>query len=186
MFGFRLLAWLLLMSMSLYTFAHPGDENSPTNDFDCDGVGTAMVQGLPADLARIGQLMCLGNGQLIMANPDWSWRYSGSFFDTPRIPAGAHDDLMGIPPPYFFTKIEMEQYLDEDAQAMSASLATQVVTYTPKVKINKLLEFKLHGNHETIAKLMVALESDSKGWILVCAPDCRPEYVILFEERQKH
>jgi hypothetical protein len=180
-----LLCWLLV-SISWGLYAHPGDENSPTNDFECDKAGSGMVQSLPLDLARIGRLMCLGNGQLIMANPDWSWRYSGSFFDTPRIPAGAHDDLMGIPPPYFFTKIETVQYSDADAQSLSAVLAGKVVTYTPQVEINKLLEFRLHGNHETIANLMVAFESESKGWILVCAPDCRPEYVILFEERERH
>ena len=170
--------------------AHPGDANSPSSYFECDPLYPFyfdiaypdMVEDLPIGLGSFAELMCFGNGQAIIARPDWSWRYTGSFFDSPYIPAGVHDGLDGIAPPFYFTNITVENVSEADSGVLIDSLEKQVVTFRPNV-VTRVSKAYLTDNHKNIIEVVVAYEDNVSGWLLVCAPSCRPEYVILFEKR---
>ena len=163
--------------------AHPGDENSLATNFDCDKSYPNMIDSLPFPLEEFATLKCFGNGQLIMAKSNWSWRYSGSFFGTPRIPASAHDELTAIPPPYYFTNVKVGEARSENMSGYLDKLMTDVMTFRPKVEITNVYDIELTNNHDSLIRLVIALEKQGNGWLLVCNPDCRPEYVILFNKR---
>jgi hypothetical protein len=69
----------------------------------------------------------------------------------------------------------MSGYLDK--------LMTDVMTFRPKVEITNVYDIELTNNHDSLIRLVIALEKQGNGWLLVCNPDCRPEYVILFNKR---
>ena len=170
--------------------AHPRAENSLITDFDCNTSYPDVMSSLPFPLSEFGSLMCFGNGQSIMAKPTWSWRYSGSFFDTPRIPASAHDDMAAVPPPYYFRVIfstthAQEIKADRKTQYLDR-LMSEVVTFRPQAPISQLYAIDLTNNHHVVIRVFVALETKINGWLLVCNPECQPEYVILFKKRESH
>ena len=175
------LCWFLFVAYSVC--AHPGDENSIVTNFDCDKSYPNMIDALPSPLREFAALKCFGNGQVIMTKSNWSWRYSGSFFDIPRIPASAHDEMAAIPPPYYFSNIKVGEIRPENVSRYLDKLMADIVTFKPQLEITKLYDVELTNNHESIIRLFIALEIKGNGWLLVCNPDCRPEYVILFEER---
>ncbi len=178
------------LCVSNLLMAHPGAENSLITDFDCDTSYPDVMSSLPFPLSEFGSLMCFGNGQSIIAKPKWSWRYSGSFFDTPRIPASAHEDMTAVPPPYYFRVT----FSSTDAREIKADrktryldrLMTDIVTFRPQVPISELYAIDLTNNHHVVIRVFVALETKTNGWLLVCNPECRPEYVILFQKRKSN
>ncbi len=163
--------------------AHPGDDSADAVNFDCDAHPADMLTELSSPLARIAKLICFGNGQTIIADPSWSWRYSGSFFDAPRIPASAHDGVRGTLPPFYFSEISVNSISDSEKDAEVSRLMKEIVTFRPQQGILNLFEVFIKNNHAHVIRLWVATESDRNGWMLVCTPECRPEYVIVYARR---
>ena len=91
--------------------------------------------------------------------------------------------MAAIPPPYYFSNIKVGEIRPENVSRYLDKLMADVVTFRPQLEITKLYDVELTNNHESIIRLFIALEIKGNGWLLVCNPDCRPEYVILFEER---
>ena len=57
------------------------------------------------------------------------------------------------------------------------------VAHNHNNKNKERFAWKQRALHKNIIEVVVAYEDNVSGWLLVCAPSCRPEYVILFEKR---
>lgn len=177
---------LLLVCVAALAQAHNEGEQAPMNGYDCEHPPSDAVTELPQILGRIGRLVCLPPGPAILANRGWTWRYTGSFFDLPQIPGYAHEDSMGMAPPFYFTKLATQQLNGDDAGKLSKELEQQLENYRPKSAPVELTVAAATNNYGKSIKIYVAMESENNGWLIVCAPQCRPDYVILVNKLQSN
>jgi len=152
--------------------------------YDCEHPPADAVTELPGIIGSIGRLACLPPGPAILANQGWTWRYPGSFFDLPQIPAYAHEDSMGIAPPFYFTKLSTRELSADDAARRSDELKQQVETYRPKTAPVKMTIADATNNHGKSITVYAVMESETNGWLVVCTPQCRLDYVILVNKLQ--
>ena len=181
----HLIVGLVLASIAALAQAHEGGQGS-MNVYDCEHPPADAVSTLPELLGRIGQLVCMPTGPAILANKGWSWRYTGSFFDLPTIPGYAHKDSLGLPPPFYFTKLSTQELNAADAAERSKQLQEQLENYRPKNAPVEMSVTNATNNYGKTITIYAAMESADNGWVVVCAPQCRLDYVILVNKRQRH
>jgi hypothetical protein len=63
-------------------------------------------------------------------------------------------------------------------------LQEQLETYRPKHAPVEMSVTDATNNYGRSITIYVAMESEDSGWLVVCAPQCRPDYVILVNKRQ--
>ena len=175
-----------LLGLAVLAQAHPGEEQAAQTMYDCEHPPADAVNELSGLLGRIGQFVCMPTGPAILANKGWSWRYTGSFFDLPTIPGYAHKDSMGLPPPFYFTKISTQELDAADAAERSKQLREQLENYRPKNPPVEMSVTDATNNYGKSITIYTAMESADNGWVVVCAPQCRLDYVILVNRRQRH
>ncbi|MGD2139544.1 MAG: hypothetical protein PVH25_04040 [Burkholderiales bacterium] len=156
------------------------------SQYDCEHPPADAVTQVPGGLGRISKLVCMPAGPAIVAGEGWSWRYTGSFFDLPQIPGYAHVDSMGLMPPFYFTKLSARDLDDGEAARLSDELAGQVETYRPKTAPVQMSILEATNNYAKNITVYTAMESADNGWVLVCTPECRPNYVIIVEKRKRN
>lgn len=176
---------LMLVCVATLAQAHEGGAGASISGYDCEHPPGDAVSTLPGLLGRIGQLVCMPTGPAILANKGWSWRYTGSFFDLPTIPGYAHEDSLGIPPPFYFTRLSTQELNAADAAERSRQLQEQLETYQPKHAPVEMSATDATNNYGKRITIYAAMESADNGWLVVCAPQCRPDYVILVNKRQR-
>lgn len=177
---------ILLFCFAALARAHPGEEQAAQSGYDCEHPPADAVNELPALLGRIGQFVCMPTGPTILANKAWSWRYTGSFFDLPTIPGYAHKDSTGLPPPFYFTKLSTHELNAADAARRSEQLQEQLENYRPKNPPVEMSVTDATNNYGNSITIYAAMESEDNGWVIVCTPQCRLDYVILVNKRQRH
>ena len=75
--------FLIVMCAGVAAFAHQDEPVAEAVGFDCEHPPEGAVKSLPGLLGEAGRLVCMQSGQRIVASQAWSWRYSGSFLNTP-------------------------------------------------------------------------------------------------------
>ena len=91
---------------------------------------------------------------------------------------------MGMAPPFYFTNLSTQQLKEGDAARLNSELEQQLENYRPK---NSPVEFTVTdatNNYGKDITIYVAMESENNGWLIVCSPKCRPDYVILVNKLQ--
>jgi hypothetical protein len=174
----------ILLCVSVAAFAHQDDSATHVRDYDCEHPPETAVMALPGLLREAGRLICLPEGQRIVASRSWSWRYSGSFFNVPNVPAQAPVASRGMEPPFYFRKVWVEELSSDEAEKRSEQLSEQIVTYRPDSKITGMTIVKAENNYGHVTEIFMPMQSETNGWMIVCAPDCQPDYVILISKLQ--
>jgi hypothetical protein len=177
---------LILAGVSALAYAHQDETQVPQTGYDCEHPPADAVTELPGLLGTIGRLVCLPAGPGILADQAWTWRYTGSFFDLPSIPAYAHVDSAGMPPPFYFTSLSVRELDAGEAARRSEELEQEVETYRPGGALERMTIIDATNNYERSIKVFMAMESDNDGWLVVCTPECRPDYVILVKKRKRN
>jgi hypothetical protein len=172
----------ILLYVGTAAFAHQDEPATERPPYDCEHPPEAAVTALPGLLGEAGRLVCMPEGQRIVANQAWSWRYSGSFFNSPDVPAYAHIASREMMPPYFFKKVWVEELSAEEADKRSEQLSEQIVTYRPAKKIAAMTIVKAENNYGHVTEIFMPMESKTKGWAIVCTPECGPGFVILISK----
>ena len=180
----KYIAVLLLVGVVALAQAHNEGAQGPTGVYDCEHPPSDAVSVLPGILDRIGRFVCLPPGPAILAKQGWTWRYTGSFFDLPQIPGYAHEDSMGMAPPFYFTNLTTQQLNGDDVASLSNELQQQLENYRPKNPPVELTVTDATNNYGKDIKIYVAMESENDGWLIVCSPKCRPDYVIQVNKLQ--
>ncbi len=165
--------------LALLVHAHQEEAPGPVSGYDCEHPPADAVTELPGLLGTVGRLVCLPAGPGILANRGWSWRYTGSFFQLAVIPAHAHVDSAGMAPPFYFTKLATRELSPSEAAVVSERLAKQIETYRPDASPVAMTVVDATNNYGKSITVYMPMQSEQSGWLIVCAPQCRPDYVIL-------
>lgn len=176
----------ILLCAGVVAFAHQDEPVAEAGGLDCEHPPKEAVTVLPGLLGEAGRLICLPAGQRIVANQTWSWHYSGSFFNTPNIPAHAHIAARGMTPPFYFKKVWAEELSPDEADKRSALLSKQIVTYQPDTKISGMTIVRAENNYGHVTEIFMPMQSEKLGWAIVCAPECQPDYVIVISKLESN
>ncbi len=175
----RRIAVLALVCVTALAGAHQEGVSGLSAAYDCEHPPTDAVVQLPAKLGVVGRLVCLPAGPGILANHGWSWRYTGSFFELPTITAYAHVDSAGMPAPFYFTRLSARDLSNGEAAKLSAQLQRDIATYQPDGVPAAMSVFEVVNNYGRRITVFMPMESKENGWLIVCTPECRADYVIL-------
>lgn len=177
----------LLMCVSMAAYAHQGEEQQElAAGFNCEHPPADAVTTLPGLLGEAGRFTCLPGGQAIVAGKSWTWRYTGSYFDMPLVTANAHKDSMGYAPPFYFHHVSAKELTPEEASERNQALKDQIVTYQPQGEPVGMTRIEAENNYGQVVTMYMPMETPDKGWLIVCTPECRSDYVIIVNKRQKN
>lgn len=178
----------LLAGTAALAWAHQEGAESNSADqpggYDCEHPPADAVTELPGLLGTVGRMGCLPAGPGVLAGSGWSWRYTGSFFDLPTIPAYAHDEAAGLQPPFYFTRLSARELSGAAVAERNEQLQQMVETYRPQRLPDRMVAFDATNNYGQSFSAYLAMETDTNGWLVVCTPKCRPDYVILVNKLQ--
>lgn len=178
----RFIAVMLALAAAAPALAHPEEEVQGPSVIDCDHPPATMVRTLPAAFEGIGRLACSATGQSIVAHPDWSWRFPASIFVRPSIPAFTPAPSQVVVGARHFTGFEEADVPAAEAQALHRRFADTVPTYNqpePPQSLKKLLAKNDLGHQ---FEIYFGLKSKRDGWVVLCDPECAPEYVFVVEK----
>ena len=124
-------------------------------------------------------MTCTPSAQLIVANEGWAWRFPGSFFDRPSIPAFSPVESRSEAGGRYFTGFTATELSDSEIAKLHETFVRTLVTYTdtsPPAHIVKLVARNDRG-HPMDAYF--GFKSPGEGWVALCAPECAPEFFFL-------
>jgi hypothetical protein len=173
---------VLLALVAAQVFAHTEEEVQGPSVIDCDHPPETMIRVLPKAFDGIGKLSCSSSGQSIVAHPDWSWRFPASIFTRPGIPALTPAESSGIVGARHFTAFEESELSAAQSQSVHRRFADTIATYkqpAPPVTLKKLIARNDLG-HEF--EIYLGMNSAQDGWVVLCDPECAPEYLFVFEK----
>ena len=174
--------FFIMLCAGIAAFAHQDEPVAEVGAYDCEHPPESAIKVLPGLLGEAGRLVCMQEGQRIVASQAWSWRYSGSFFNTPTVPAYAHIESQEMVPPFYFKKVWVEELSSDEAGKRSEQLSKQIATYRPGNKIAGMTIVKAENNYGHVTEIFMPMQSENKGWAIVCAPECQPGFVILISK----
>lgn len=177
---------VLSACFAVLVHAHQDQVTEGTSGYDCEHPPADAVTELPGLLGSVGRLACLPAGPGILAKQGWTWRYTGSFFQLPMIPAHAHQDAMGMAPPFYFTELSVRDLSAREAAQVSEKLRRQVETYRPGSSLMGMSVVDAINNYGQSITVFMPMRSPNDGWLIVCTPQCRPDYVIIVSKLQSN
>ncbi|MEO8166183.1 MAG: hypothetical protein ABI619_12385, partial [Betaproteobacteria bacterium] len=119
------------------------------------------------------------SAQMIVPAQDWVWRFPGSFFDRPSIPAYSPVESRSLAGGRYFTAFKASELQDGEVRKLHETFTKSLVTYTdvgPPARIVKLVARNDLGYS---MDAYFGFKSPGEGWVALCAPDCVPEFFFL-------
>lgn len=176
----------LVLSLAAFQ-AMPRSENEGAAGYaviDCEHPAANVATALPAPIASPAYLQCTPTFQQIVASQGWNWRYPGSFFDRPFIPAYAPKSSHGIGGPRFFTGFEMQALDGAEAGALHERFARELPTYRQQAAPERILKLVATNDLGHALDAYFGFRSEREGWVVLCTPDCAPENFFLIEKAE--
>ena len=170
------LAWLLLFATSLPAFAH-SDGQAPEGLLDCEHPPADFARALPQSLADAATLLCMPAAQMIVARDGWAWRFPGSFFDRPSIPAYTPVESAGAG--RYFTGFKATELSRAEIKSLHESLVKDLVTYTDSAPPERIVKLVAYNDQGYSMDAYFGFKSADEGWVALCAPACAPEFFFL-------
>ena len=179
---FRVVLLSLCFAAAHAALAHSEGEPSGPVLLDCEHHPHSLLKMLPEAVAKVASVECNPSVQTIVARDGWSWRYPGSFFVRPVIPAYGSMDSRQTGGPRYFTEFKATELSAVDRRKRHEMFAKDLPTYLEKVPPARLVKLVAHNdlNHELNAYF--GFRSDGGGWVVLCAPECAPEYLFLIQK----
>ena len=181
----RLSLGLVLSLASAQALPHSETEGgSGYAVIDCEHPAANVATALPPAIASPAHLQCTPAFQQIVSNDGWSWRYPGSFFDRPFIPAYAPKSSHGKGGPRFFTGFETRELTQDEVRAQHERFANDMPTYREKVAPARILKLVATNDLGHVLDAYFGFRSEREGWVVMCAPECAPENLFLIEKAE--
>ena len=180
-----LLRWLplLLFAAALQALAH-SDGPAPASVLDCEHPPTNIADTLPNELATAATVVCMPSAQMIVAQEGWTWRFPGSFFDRPSIPAYAPVASRPEAGGRYFTNFAATDLTDKEIAKLHETFAKTLVTYVDAVPPARIVKLVARNDQGHAMDAYFGFKSSSEGWIALCAPDCAPEFFLLINRHE--
>lgn len=149
---------------------------------DCEHPAQNVATELPPEIAASGFLQCTPSMHMIVANGAWTWRYPGSFFDRPFIPAYAPQASQGQGGTRFFTRFETRELSPDEVRERHEKFVAELPTYREKVAPVRVLQLVAINDlgHELDAYF--GYRSEREGFVVMCTPACATENMFLIEK----
>ena len=137
----RCLPFLLLV-VALQALAHAEAEAPAGGILDCEHPPKDLARTLPKQIAATATILCTPSAQMIVAREGWAWRFPGSFFDRPSIPAYSPVESRPAAGGRYFTGFKATALSGGEIRRLHETFAKPLVTYTdaaPPARIVKLV-----------------------------------------------
>ena len=175
---------LLLLVVALRAFAHSEAEVPAANILDCEHPPRNLVRVLPKQLGKTATVICTPSAQMIVAGEGWAWRFPGSYFDRPSIPA--YSPLASRPQAggRYFTRFKATELSNGEIKMLHDTFVKTLVTYPdaqPPARIVKLVARNDQGH---LMDAYFGFRSHSDGRVALCAPACAPEFYFLINRHE--
>ncbi|MEO8158784.1 MAG: hypothetical protein ABI648_13385 [Betaproteobacteria bacterium] len=170
---------LLLVVVCLQAFAHSEKESADAGLVDCEHPPENLAHVLPESIGVAAALICTPSAQMIVAGDGWAWRFPGSFFDRPSIPAFAPIESRSEAGGRYFVDFHTTELSSGEINQLHQLFVKTLVTYpdaTPPARVVKLVARNDRGRP---MDAYFGFRSPSEGWVALCAPECAPEMFFL-------
>lgn len=181
----RLSLGLLLFLASVP--AMPGSESEDGQGYtviDCEHPAANVATALPVAVASPARIECNPMRQSLVANEGWTWRYPGSYFDRPFIPAYAPQASWGHGGARFFTSFSAVELPEPEIRKQHEKFARELPTYRDKTAPARILKLVATNDLGHELEAWFGFRSGREGWVVICTPDCAPENFFLIEKAE--
>ena len=175
--------FLLALAVAVPAFSHSDGESPPDGILDCEHPPKNLAKALPKSLAAVATLVCTPSTQMITPKTGWSWRYPGSYFDRPSIPAYSAMESRGEASGRYFTSFKASELSVADARGLHEKFAKTLATYAEAKPPARLVKLVAGNDKGHSVDAYFGFRSDSEGWVAVCAPECAPEFFFLINRQ---
>ena len=162
-----------LLSTHSLGLAHTGTQpDEKESKVDCRAVFNFTF---PKILETFATIDC---NQFIFNNDDWNWRYPNSYFDRPFISAFSPRTRKPEPGMRFFRRIAAYEVQGQDIQDAYDNIFVKVKNFPDKQLPKRLIRMDTINDIKDETHIWFGFSSEDKGWAVVCAPECAPEYLF--------
>lgn len=167
-----------LMTLQPVVYAHSGAQpDEKESKVDCRAVFNFTF---PKILDFMAEIDC---NQFISSNSDWNWRYPNSYFDRPFISAFSPRSRKAEPGMRFFRRIAAYEVQGQDIQDAYDNIFIKLKNFPEKQLPKRLIRMDTVNDIKDETHIWFGFSSEDKGWAVVCAPECAPEYLFIIEKR---
>ncbi|HUF20448.1 MAG TPA: hypothetical protein VMP00_06805 [Burkholderiales bacterium] len=179
----RTLFALVLCLAAWPVLAHPETSAAEPqgSQIDCEHPPESAARALPDALAVFSGLGCNHLGHFMMAAPGWNWRFPGSYFIVPTIPAFTPAASMGQAGLRFFNALSVRELSADEARSRHQQFAGEIPTYSAAGAPRSMLQLTGSNDLGDVFEAYFPFESPDRGWALICDPHCAPEYVFRID-----
>jgi hypothetical protein len=156
---------LLLFVVALQAYAHSDAQAPAEGLLDCEHPPQDLASTLPKQIAATTTILCTPSAQMIVAREGWVWRFPGSFFDRPSIPAFSPVESRPTAGGRYFTGFKATELSGGEVRKLHDTFAKTLVTYTdaaPPARVVKLVARNDQG-HPMDAYFGFKSESEGPG-----------------------
>ena len=173
----RLLFPLLVIASQ--ACAHAEAEAPAGAILDCEHPPAMLVHTLPEQIAMAATVICTPSAQIIVASEAWSWRFPGSYFDRPSIPAYSPMESRSQAGGRYFTGFEATELSAGEITKLHETFVKTLVTYADALPPARIVKLVARNDQGHPMDAYFGFRSPGEGWVAVCSPDCAPEFFFL-------
>jgi hypothetical protein len=170
---------LLLLVVALQAFAHSETEAPAAGILDCEHPPKNLKHVLPKLVAKAATVICTPSAQMIVAAEGWIWRFPGSYFDRPSIPAYSPVESRSQASGRYFSGFQATELSGSEIKKLHDTFVKTLVTYPDAQPPARIVKLVARNDHGIPMDTYFGFRSQSEGWVAVCAPDCAPEFFFL-------
>jgi hypothetical protein len=174
---------LLLLVVALQAFAKSETEAPAGGLLDCEHPPRNLARNLPKQVARVATVTCMPSAQMIVAREGWAWRFPGSFFDRPSIPAYSPIESRAEAGGRYFTGFKATELSGSEIKKLHETFAKTLATYTDASPPARIIKLVARNDQGYPMDAYFGFKSQSEGWVAVCAPSCAPEFFFLINRQ---
>jgi len=170
---------LLLLFVALQAFAHSDAEAPAGSLLDCEHPPENLTHELPKQVAMAAAVLCTPSAQMIVAGDGWVWRFPGSFFDRPSIPAYSPVESRTEAAGRYFTGFTATELSTGEIRKLHETFARTLTTYAHASLPTRIVKLVAMNDRGYPMDAYFGFKSQSEGWVALCAPDCVSEFFFL-------
>lgn len=162
--------------------AHPEEQGAKYALIDCDHPAPQLATALPEALAGRAMLECTPAFHQIVAGEGWIWRYPGSYFARPFIPAYAPLPSQGMGGVRYFTAFEATELSPSEIDREHERFRS-IVTYRQEQPPARILKVVATNDLGHALDAYFGFRSEREGWAVICTPECAPNDLFVIEKQ---
>jgi len=170
---------LLLLVVAMQVPAHAYAQAPDGGLLDCEHPPKNLARTLPRQIAASATILCMPSAQMIVARDGWAWRFPGSFFDRPSIPAYSPVESRAEAGGRYFTGFKATELSGGEISKLHERFVKTLATYADKKPPARVVKLVARNDQGYSMDAYFGFKSRTEGWVALCAPDCTPEFFFL-------